>query len=71
MNITVYTKPRCIQCDAVKRHLDRREMSYQAIDVTVDSDARATLQSLGYMAVPVVVIDGQWHTGYRPELLVA
>ena len=34
MSITVYSKPRCPQCDATYRALDKQGVSYEKIDVT-------------------------------------
>ena len=67
--VTIYTKPRCVQCDATKRALERAGVEYQVIDVNNDSAALTTLLTLGYQQVPVVVAgDARW-SGFRPELI--
>ncbi|MDY6054369.1 glutaredoxin domain-containing protein [Micrococcus sp.] len=75
--LTVYTKPRCVQCDATKRDLNRRSVRYDYVDVTLDKDALDRVTSLGYKAVPVVTVTGadgahlqDWN-GYRPDLIAA
>ena len=45
MTITVYSKPRCPQCDATYRILNKQGIDYRSIDVTEDIDA------LEYIAV--------------------
>jgi len=67
MNITVYTKPHCPQCDATKRQLDKAGLSYTAVDLTTDSRARDYVMSLGHLQAPVVVTDTDHWAGYRPD----
>ncbi|SIF35134.1 glutaredoxin-like protein NrdH [Mycobacteroides abscessus] len=65
---TIYTKPRCPQCDATKRALDKHGIAYVAVDVTTDPEALAFVQSLGYLSAPVVVAeDGEHWQGFRPD----
>lgn len=67
MTITVYTKPRCVQCDATKRALDKAGIEYTLIDVTADAQALEEVLALGYQQAPVVVTSqGHW-SGYRPD----
>ena len=55
MSITVYSKPRCPQCDATYRALDKQGVSYEKIDVTQDAESLAFIKGLGYQQAPVVV----------------
>lgn len=72
MAVVVYTKPRCPQCDATKRKLDRSRVPYDSVDVTADPAARETVLKLGYTALPVVVgDDGSHWSGFRPDKLDA
>lgn len=69
MNITLYTKPSCVQCDATKRLLDSKGIKYDTVDLTQDSDAMNKVQSLGYRSAPVV-ISGETHwSGFRPDMI--
>ncbi|HET6268511.1 MAG TPA: glutaredoxin domain-containing protein, partial [Arthrobacter sp.] len=34
MNVTVYTKPACVQCNATYRALDKKGITYQSVDIT-------------------------------------
>lgn len=52
MTITVYSKPACVQCTATTRALDRQGLDYRIVDVSVDDEAFATVQGLGYRQVP-------------------
>ena len=54
--IAVYSKPRCPQCDATKRLLNKMGAPYAKVDVTEDDVAYSFVKSLGYQQVPVVVV---------------
>ena len=69
MNIVIYSKPRCPQCDATCRILDQAGVVYQKVDVTLDQQALAYVKSLGYQAAPVVVTGGEHWSGFRPDRL--
>lgn len=65
---TIYTKPRCPQCDATKRALDKWGVPYVAVDVTTDAEARELVMAMGYLSAPVVVTeDGEHWQGFRPD----
>jgi glutaredoxin-like protein NrdH len=70
--VTVYTRPGCPQCRATVTVLDRAGITYHAVDVTDDPDARDYLLSLGYLQAPVVYAgpDRHW-SGFRPDRLRA
>lgn len=76
VKVTVYSKPKCVQCDATKRALDQRALPYQVIDLTQDPEALEFVTRLGHRSAPVVVIeaDGQlldhW-AGYIPAKIAA
>jgi len=57
MSITVYSKPRCPQCDATYRALDKQGVSYE--------------KSLGYQQAPVVVAGEDHWSGFRPDRIKA
>ena len=65
--ITVYSKPSCVQCTATYRKLDDNGMEYTLVDVSEDESALARIKDLGYLQAPVVVApNGHW-SGYRPD----
>ena len=71
MNVTVYTKPACVQCNATYRALDKKGIEYRSVDVTQDPEALARLKAMGYMQAPVVVADGDHWSGFRPDKIAA
>ena len=70
MTVTVYTKPRCPQCDATKRQLDREGIAYRTIDIAATPGVLETLKAAGFRQAPVVVTSsGHAWAGYRPDLI--
>ncbi len=69
MSITVYSKPMCVQCDATMRALDKQDLDYETVDMTVDAEALEYVKSLGYVQAPVVMAGDQHWSGYRPDLI--
>lgn len=66
--VVVYSKPGCGACVATKRALDKAGVSYETVDVSVDSAAREMLISRGFGAVPVVAPGedvGSWFGGFQ------
>ncbi|MBZ8178211.1 glutaredoxin-like protein NrdH [Corynebacterium poyangense] len=67
MAITLYTKPACMQCNATKKALDRAGLEYTTVDISLDDDARDYVMALGYLQAPVVEVNGQHWSGFRPD----
>lgn len=66
-HITVYTKPACVQCNATFRALDKAGVTYEKVDITLDSEARGYVLALGYLQAPIVVAGDQHWSGFRPD----
>ena len=71
MTITVYTKPACVQCNATYKALDKEGLSYEVVDITEVPEARDYVMALGYLQAPVVVVDGEHWSGFRPDRIKA
>lgn len=71
MAITVYSKPRCVQCDATKRALKKQGIAYAEVDMSQDPDALEHVKSLGFVQAPVVVADNDSWSGFRPDKIKA
>ena len=67
MNVTVYTQPQCVQCDATKRALSSRRIDYDTVDLTEDADALAKVKALGHTRAPVVGTSEDHWSGFQPE----
>ncbi len=71
MNITVYTKPTCVQCNATYKALDKQGLAYEVVDISEDSQARDFVMELGYQQAPVVVAGEEHWSGFRPDRIKA
>ena len=71
MNVTVYTKPACVQCNATYRALDKKGITYQSVDISTDPAALAHVLRLGYQQAPVVITDADHWSGFRPDKIAA
>jgi glutaredoxin-like protein NrdH len=70
--IIVYTKPACVQCDAVFRALDKMDIEYRRVDISADPEAREYVMALGYLQAPVVYVGPDHHfAGFKPDRLQA
>ena len=67
--IKVYSKPNCIKCEMVKRYLIDKGIKFEKIDVFEDAEALAMLRDKGFSQMPVVSMDGEFHTGFQPNIL--
>ena len=71
LSITVYSKPDCMQCDATYRALNKHGLEYEVIDITQDEEALQTVKALGYQQAPVVFVNGDHWSGFRPDKIKA
>ena len=65
--ITVYSKPACVQCNATYKALDKQGINYEKVDITLDNEARDYVMALGYLQAPVVVAGDDHWSGFRPD----
>ena len=52
-----------------KRYLQDKGVKFEEIDVFQDAEALAMLRDAGYSEMPVVDVDGEFHTGFQPNIL--
>jgi glutaredoxin 3 len=66
MRVTVYTTEPCGFCRVAKDLLRKREIEFEEINLSKDSDGRAKLADLtGMMTFPQVIIDGRPIGGFQ------
>ena len=56
MNVTLYTKIGCGPCGATRHAMDSRGIAHEVIDVMDDDAALDAIKGLGYLTVPVVLV---------------
>lgn len=59
MQVVVYGKPRCPNCDIAKTLLKSKSLPFTYKDISVNADDLLFLKNLGAKSVPVVFIEGQ------------
>ena len=71
VQVTVFSRTGCVQCNATYRALDGRGVEYQVVDVDeLREGAVDELRALGFLQLPVVKVEGAaaW-SGFRPDLI--
>ena len=67
--ITVYSKPNCMACNFAKKYLTDKGVKFEEIDVFKDKEALAILRDKGFSQMPVVDVNGEFHTWFQPNVL--
>ena len=76
MDVTIYSKPNCPQCEATKRKFTKEGVAFREVDVTEDKRAFMRVRDeWGYQRVPVIEVrdegfDVRWD-GFRPDRMKA
>ena len=51
--------------------LDKLGLDYDVVDLSTDADALDPVKALGYQQAPVVMVDEEHWSGFRPDLIKA
>ncbi|PPF75083.1 glutaredoxin domain-containing protein [Pseudoclavibacter sp. Z016] len=70
--VELVSTPDCQQCKATERAFEKAGVEYEKRDASVDPEAAAEVNALGYFRAPVVLVkvDGKLMThwgGFRPD----
>ena len=57
--ITVYSKPKCMQCEMTKMWLNQNKIPFETVDIEANPGAFELLKHYGYSSLPVVAIDDE------------
>lgn len=57
--LTVYSKPRCMQCEMTKMWLTQNKISFETVDTEANPEALELLSHYGWQTLPVVAIDDE------------
>lgn len=57
--ITVYSKPKCMQCEMTKMWLTQNKIPFETVDTEANSEALELLSHYGWQTLPVVAIDDE------------
>ena len=56
-------------CNFSKKYLEDKGVEFKEINVFEDAEALAMLRDKGIAEMPAVDINGEFHTGFRPDVL--
>ncbi|MEG1312474.1 MAG: glutaredoxin family protein [Romboutsia sp.] len=62
--VEIYTSDTCIQCIKAKEYLKLNNIKYIEYNISKDSEARKELIRMGYMSIPVMIIDDEHILGF-------
>lgn len=65
--IEIYTSNTCGYCHMAKDYFNEKGLEYVEHNVSEDSAARKTLMKMGYMSVPVIVVNDETILGFDKE----
>jgi len=65
--ITIYTSDTCGYCHMAKEYFDEKGISYDEKNVSRDADSRKELMKMGYMSVPVIIVNGETVVGFDKQ----
>ncbi len=68
-NIKIYSSSTCMNCTAAKEYIKEKGYEYEEKNVSLDSEAKKELLSLGYMGVPVIFVDDEVVVGFNRSKL--
>ncbi|SMO83799.1 glutaredoxin family protein [Melghirimyces algeriensis] len=69
MNVVVYSKPHCLECNLVKRFLRDHGVEFEVRDCGSNPQYLEEVKEMGFLGVPVTVVNGEAIQGLQPEKL--
>lgn len=68
-NVTIYTSNTWPHCVTAKEYLSGKGVNYIEKNVQTDPAARRELIKMGFMGVPVIIVDGETIVGFDKNRL--
>ncbi len=62
--IEIYSSDTCINCIKAKEYFEEIGVDYIEYNISKDIEAKRELISMGYMSVPVILINGEHVLGF-------
>lgn len=63
-NVEIYTSDTCINCIKAKEYFKENKIDFIEKNITKNSEQRKELIKMGYMSVPVLIINGEHVLGF-------
>ncbi|TCS96931.1 glutaredoxin family protein [Hazenella coriacea] len=70
MAVVVYSKPHCIECNVLKRFLMDYKIEFVVKDCGENPAFLEEVTAMGFLGVPVTVVDGKPIYGLQPEAIL-
>ncbi|HOK48890.1 MAG TPA: glutaredoxin family protein [Sedimentibacter sp.] len=67
--ILIYSANSCSNCTAAKEYIKEKGYDYEEKNVSLDPEAKKELIGMGYMGVPVIMIDDDVVVGFNKSKL--
>lgn len=67
--ILIYSANLCSNCTAAKEYIKEKGYDYEEKNVSLDPEAKKELIGMGYMGVPVIMIDDDVVVGFNKSKL--
>ena len=70
--ITVYSKPKCVQCEMTKEFLKANNVKFEEVNVFEDEEALELIKLHGFQRLPVVTRNNSFDfafSGFQIDLL--
>ena len=64
-NVVVYTSNSWPHCVTAKEFLREKGFEYEEKNVSTDMEARKELMEMGFMGVPIILVDGETVEGFN------
>lgn len=62
--IEIYSSDKCLECKKAKEYFDENNLEYIEHNVFKDTEAKRELIRMGYMSLPVIIINGNHVLGF-------
>lgn len=71
MKVIVYSKPHCPECNVLKRFLHDYKIAFEVRDLNTNPKYIEEVKKLGFLGVPVTLVNGKAIPGLQPEAILA
>ena len=67
--VVIYTSNTWPHCKTAKEFLEEQGFEYEEKNVSTDIEARSELMEMGFMGVPIILVDGETVEGFNKRKL--
>lgn len=70
MQVIVYSRPHCIECNVLKRFLKDYGIEYENRNCSAHPEYLEDVKEMGFLGVPVTVVNGEAVQGLEPDKIL-